>query len=102
MLYKLLYIIVKEQETKQREETETMKNKMLETAKKIKKNEKNEPFYFGIDTYKDNCLYKNNATRGSEDYTTEELAILLDGGKLESEWDEDGNVTAYDFISEEE
>ena len=68
---------------------------MLETAKKIKKNEKNEPFYFGIDTYKDNCLYTNNATRGSEDYTAEELAILLDGGELESEQDEDGNPVAW-------
>lgn len=79
-----------------------MKNKMLETAKKIKKNEKNEPFYFGIDTHKDNCLYKNNATRGSEDYTTEELAILLDGGKLESEWDENGNPVVWDSMTQGE
>lgn len=79
-----------------------MTNKMMETAKRIKENEKNEPFYFGIDTYKDNCLYTNTATRGSEDYTVEELAILLDGGELESKWDEDGNPAAWDSMTQGE
>lgn len=79
-----------------------MTNKMMETAKKIKDNEKNEPFFFGIDTYKDNCLYTNTATRGSEDYTVEELAILLDGCELESEWDEDGNPVAWDSMTQGE
>lgn len=73
--------------------------RMLETAKRIKENEKKEPFYFGIDTYKGNGLYTNNSTRSSEDYTVEELAILLDGGELESEWDEDGNPVAWDSMT---
>lgn len=59
-------------------------------------------FNFSIDTYKDGCLYKNNAVKSSEDYTEEELAILLDGGELETEWDEDGNPVAWDSMTQGE
>ena len=44
----------------------------------------------------------NNCVKSESDYTQEELNILYAGGEVPSEWDEDGNVTAYDFISEEE
>ena len=54
-----------------------------------------------IDTYKNGCIYKNNAVISKENYTEEEWNILLSGGELESEWDEDGNPIAWDSMSEE-
>lgn len=55
-----------------------------------------------IDTYKNGCVYENNAVVSREMYTQEEWNALLNGEELESEWDEDGNPIAWDSMHIEE
>lgn len=44
----------------------------------------------------------NNCVKSESDYTQEELNTLYSGGEVPSEWDESGNITAYDFLCEDE
>ena len=46
--------------------------------------------------------YPNNCVKSESDYSQEELNTLYSGGEIPSEWDEDGNVTAFDFLCPEE
>lgn len=57
---------------------------------------------FYIDTIRENCVYTKNAVKDEGCYTPEEMAILLDGGEVPSDWDEKGNPIEWECLSKEE
>lgn len=60
-------------------------------------------YIFNIGTRRGNCCYDNTCVRDIRCfYTSEEQEILLSGGEVASEWDEDENPVAWDYICEEE
>lgn len=48
-----------------------------------------------------NC-YNGNAVVDLDSYSEEEKEILLDGGEIPSEWDENGDPIAWDYLDSEE
>ena len=54
---------------------------------------------FSIDTIIDNCIYKRNAVKDVDCYTPEQLAVLMDGGCVAVDYDENGDPIEWECLS---